>query len=277
MTAESFDSSWIPNREEWLKQYNDTGYLVVENAIDPVTLQRLQSKLDKIEQEYVDGTLDATLKRYITDDTTRARTVGAGEGGNSISGIMELPLFDLVFRDIIVYPRVLDVLETIFDTSEFSFHNYKAICKMPHNNTPFQWHRDLPYVRHTSPNILTCMLCVDAMTVENGATVVCPGTHRIADEDIKDTDRNMPESEVPDNRVTVECPAGSAVLFHASIIHGGGPNLSDTKRRNIIGIWCGPDSLPVTPSRYAYEFLMPRSKDALRQKQIEMIFDRNSA
>jgi len=72
--------------------------------------------------------------------------------------------------------------------------------------------------------------------------------------------------------VTVKCPAGSAVLFHVNIIHGGGANRSDIPRRNIIGIWAGPDTYPVQQHRFAYQDLMPRSKDPARQKQMRMTF-----
>jgi ectoine hydroxylase-related dioxygenase (phytanoyl-CoA dioxygenase family) len=185
---------------------------------------------------------------------------------------MELPLFDPVFRNLIVYERVLDILEALFGTSEFAFHNYKCICKMPGNVAPFQWHRDLPYLQHTSPNLLTCMLCVDPMTAENGATVVCPGTHRIAHEEVKPGDVDMPAAEVPADRVTVTCPAGSAVLFHVNIIHGGPPNVTQEKRRNVIGIWSGPGAYPTTGNRYVYQGVMPRSQDPMRRKQIEMTF-----
>jgi ectoine hydroxylase-related dioxygenase (phytanoyl-CoA dioxygenase family) len=265
-------SSWAPNPGVWRQQYEATGYLVVENAVDPDTLQQMRAALDQIEHDYSQGSLSPTLSRFVTTDNARSKALGQGEGANTISNIMELPLFAPIFRDIIIYPRVLDILEAIFETGEFAFHNYKCICKMPHNNTPFQWHRDLPYLQHTTANLITCMLCVDDMTEENGATVVCPGTHRIAHEDVKASDKNIPETEVPTNRVTVTCPAGSAVVFHVNIVHGGGPNLSDGKRRNAIGIWSGPDCYPATGARYVYESVMPRSKDLMRQKQIEMCF-----
>lgn len=264
---------WQPTPDQWRKDYAETGYLVVENAIDPQTLQEMADALERIEREFKEDTLSPYLKRYISTDRDRVRGHKLNAAGSDqISNIMELPIFDRVFRDIIIYPRVLDVLEAIFESPEFHFHNYKCISKMPHNETPFQWHRDLPYLNHTSPNLLTCMLCIDAMTAENGATVVCPGSHRIAHEDVKPTDVSMQEDEIPDPRVTVECPAGSLVLFHVNIVHGGGPNRSDTKRRNVIGIWAGEDALPINPNRFAYEFVAPRSKEPMRQKQIQLTF-----
>jgi len=82
----------------------------------------------------------------------------------------------------------------------------------------------------------------------------------------------MAQEEVPAERVAVVCPAGSAVLFHVNIVHGGGPNTSSTKRRNVIGIWAGPETYPTIPQRFAYQFVMPRSIDPMRQKQMQMTF-----
>jgi ectoine hydroxylase-related dioxygenase (phytanoyl-CoA dioxygenase family) len=112
------------------------------------------------------------------------------------------------------------------------------------------------------------------MTESNGATVVFPGTHRIPHEQVTPADMHIPENKLPTDvpRVTVKCPAGSAVLFHVNIIHGGGPNRSDIPRRNLISIWTGPKTYSGISHRFAYQDLMPRSKDPERQKQLRMAF-----
>ena len=264
---------WQCSPESWRADYDRDGYLVVENALDPELLAALREGMEAIEDGVRRDTLPGWLRRHVSLERDRTRHLRAGQvDSDAISNVMELPLFAPVFRDLIVYPRVLDILEALFESTEFSFHNYKCICKMPGNEAPFQWHRDLPYLQHTSPNLLTCMLCLDAMTEENGATVVCPGTHRIPHEQVTERDQDIPEEEVPAERVTVECPAGSAVLFHVNLIHGGGPNRSAGKRRNVIGIWAGPNTHPTTAHRYAYEFVMPRSTDPERQKQNRLTF-----
>lgn len=258
---------------KWQRDYEENGFLVVENAVEPELVERMRAVMDRIERDFTADTLPPTLKRNIATERSRTRHQRTGQvDSDVISNVMELPLFDPLFKNLIVHPRVLDILEALFETPEFAFHNYKCICKMPGNNAPFAWHRDLPYLQHTSPDLITCMLCLDEMTVENGATVVCPGTHRIPHEDVKPGDTDMDESEVPEPRVPVVCPAGSAVLFHVSLIHGGGPNLSAAKRRNAISIWSAPGAYPTTPNRYAYQGVMPRSKDPMRQRQIEMTF-----
>ncbi len=269
----NMNASWKPDPESWRRSYTETGYLVVENAIEDELLKPMQQAMERVEREVTENTLSPQLRRWVSTERDRTQTQRIGEvESDAISVIMELPLFDPIFTDLIMYPRVLDVLEALFETTEFAFHNYKAIFKMPGNKAPFAWHRDLPYLQHTTPNLITCMLCLDPMTEENGATVVCPGSHHIAPDEVKAGDVDMPESEVPENRVTVSCPSGSAVLFHTNIVHGGGPNLSAAKRRNVIGIWAGPETYPTTSHRYAYEFVMPRSADPMRQKQVQMAF-----
>lgn len=267
---------WNPDRAAWRRFYDETGYLVIENAVDNDTLEKLRAEVDRIAREVAEDALPAAQKRHISFDRDRARAfagVAQSEGSqerDAISNIMELPLFAPIFKDLILYPRVLDALETLFDTPEFSFYNLKCICKMAGNGTSFQWHRDLPYLQHTTPNLITCMICLDDMTPENGATAVCPGTHRIAHEDVLASDVDIPESEIPDPRVTVECAAGSAVLFHTNIIHGGGPNRSNGPRRNAISIWRGPNTYSTRLHRMTGEDLAPRSQDPMRQKQIAM-------
>ena len=244
--------TWENTAEQWRQQLDESGYVVVENVLTTEEIAAMSDALFRIEREFNDGSLSPHLRGHVATDRERTRWLkGDAEGGSAISNIMELALFE---------------------SKEFSFHNLKCISKMPHNETPFQWHRDLPYLQHTSPNLLTCMLCVDEMTEENGATVVCPGSHRIPHENVLPTDIDIAESEVPNPRVTVACPAGSAVIFHVNIVHGGGPNRSDARRRNVISIWAGEDAHPIEPSRYAYEFLKPRSTEPARQKQMEMVF-----
>jgi ectoine hydroxylase-related dioxygenase (phytanoyl-CoA dioxygenase family) len=209
--------------EGWRQRYEESGYLVVENAVDPGLLGEIRDALERIERAVAEDTLSPNLRRWITLERDRIDRYTDRVASTTISNIMEVPLFDPVFRDVIIYPPVLDILEVLFGSTEFSFHNYKCICKMPGGEAPFQWHRDLPYLEHTSPNLITCMLCIDPMTAENGATVVCPGSHRIPYADVQPDDMDMPEAAVPVKRVTVECPAGSAVLFHINLVHGVAP------------------------------------------------------
>lgn len=263
----------------WKAQYDRDGYLVVEDCLDAATLASLREGVAKITAD--PDSLPQRLKQWVDFERNYVKNnpgqneFTADQVGNAVRNIMELPLFDSRFAELICYQPLLDVLETLFESPEFSFFNYKCIIKAPKISSRFVWHRDLPYLQHSTPNLITAMLCLDDMTEANGATVVMPGTHRIPHEQVTRDHIDIAEKDLPPTeRVTVCCPAGSAVLFHVNIIHGGGANRSDNPRRNVIGIWSGPDAYPVTPMRLAYQGLMPRTKDPARQKQVRMTFPR---
>ena len=261
----------------WLDSYRRDGYVVVADILDGKTLQRLRRGIENItaDPEGLAANLKAHLdfERDFMKRRPGATELSVQDVGNALRNIMELPLFAPTFAELILYAPLLDVLQCLFGTPEFHFHNYKCIIKAPRVSSKFVWHRDLPYLNHSTPNLITAMLCLDPMTPENGATVVLPGTHRIDHAHVTAADMDIPETELPDvPRVTVTCPAGAAVLFHVNIIHGGGANRSDMPRRNVIGIWAGPDTYPVTAARYAYQGLMPRSASPARQRQVALTF-----
>ncbi len=266
--------------ERWTADYERDGYLVVEDVLDPETLAGLRTGIERITED--PDALPKQLRRHVELERDyiakqpQYNELTVEQVGNAARNIMELPLFDPVFADLIPHPPLMDVLEALFDSTEFHFHNYKCIVKSPRVSSVFRWHRDLPYLLHSTPNLITAMLCLDDMTEQNGATVVLPGSHKLADENVSASDAEILEGDLPAgfDRVRVDCPAGSAVLFHVNIIHGGGANRSETPRRNVIGIWAGPDTYPTTAARYAYQDVYPRSADPARQKQLRMSFPR---
>ncbi len=265
--------------EVWTAEYERDGYLVVEDCLDPSTLAALRAGIDAILAD-PDG-LPPRLRTHVQLERDHVGRHGDGERlsaeemGNAVRLIMELPLFEPRFARLICFQPLLDVLEVLFGSREFHFHNYKCINKAPKASGDFVWHRDLPYLYHSTPNLLTAMLCLDDMTVDNGATVVFPGSHRNVDEHVAVEDQDIAVQDLPADmeRRTVTCPAGSAVFFHVNILHGGGANRSARPRRNVIGIWAGPDTYPTGSSRYAYQGLYPRSADPAKQRQVQMTFD----
>src|SRR4051812_21560112 len=112
---------WKPDPDGWRRDYAETGYLVVENALDPQTLARVRDALDTLEAAVAENTLSADLRRHVQLERDRTSWLRTGlVETDTISVILELALFDPVFAKLIPYPRILDVLEALFETSEFS-------------------------------------------------------------------------------------------------------------------------------------------------------------
>lgn len=97
---------------------------------------------------------------------------------------------------------------------------------------------------HLDPSrCLKFMLYLDDTTTENGAMMYAPGSHyqgffRIMyyrQRGIDDFPNFLPENEVPKERVSLEGPAGTMLIFEACGIHRAGVLKSGTERRVIRG------------------------------------------
>jgi ectoine hydroxylase-related dioxygenase (phytanoyl-CoA dioxygenase family) len=86
-------------------------------------------------------------------------------------------------------------------------------------------HRDeLVWVHLPKPHPevqVASIIALEDFTAESGATRIVPGSHRWEKE------RQPEAGEI----AIAEMPAGSAVVYLGSTIHGGGPNTTATRRR----------------------------------------------
>ena len=80
---------------------------------------------------------------------------------------------------------------------------------------------------HPGELMINAMWALDDFTVQNGATLLWPGSHR------------TPQIELPDTAgVAAVMPAGSVCLFLGSTLHAGGANWSSDPRRGLIISYC---------------------------------------
>src|SRR6266498_4839244 len=121
--------------ERWRSDYQRDGYVVVRDCLDLHSLAQLRRAIETITRD--PDSLPDHLKRHIDFERNYVKhrpqynELSSEQVGNAIRNIMELPLFDPVFAKLILYEPLLDILEALFGTSEFAFHNYKCIIKAP--------------------------------------------------------------------------------------------------------------------------------------------------
>ncbi len=269
--------------EKWKKAYQDDGFVIIQDLIDPSTLSELRDGMEKITGNPQGLPSHLKEKIFLERDHVKnnhqwyAGTLTPEECGNSVRQVADLALFNPVFADLICYKPLLDVLEALFDSTEFSLTLLVGKPKAAHVGNGIRnggFHRDTPDQGYTSANVIQTFLCLDAMTNENGPTVLIRGSHRVTDEEAQKpcwadvgVDRLNPE-----DKVVACCPAGSGLFFSSKIIHAAGHNRSDYPRRTINIEWAGPEVLTTSPIRFSYQGLKPRSKDPLFKKQIRMTF-----
>jgi ectoine hydroxylase-related dioxygenase (phytanoyl-CoA dioxygenase family) len=269
--------------QEWRRAFHDDGFVIVQDLLDPELVSRLREGMDEITGG-VQG-LRPHLKEKIFLERDHVRnnpqwysgTLSPEDCGDAVRQIADLGLFAPLFAELIAYPPLLDVLEALFAGPEFSFIEMAGrpkAARVGNGISNGDFHRDTPFADFTSADTMTALLALDDMTGSNGATSFVRGSHKVSDEEAaKPCWREVPPDRVsPGDRVGVRCPAGSGVFFTDKVLHAAGHNRSEQPRRTILTEWAGPDALPTSAARSAYQGLRPRSKEALYQKQFRMTF-----
>ena len=158
-----------------------------------------------------------------------------------------------VFATVMREARTVDYCAELIGPS-LRFHHGKVNSKQPGSKTEVKWHQDFPFQPMTNDDIITCLLFLDDVTMENGPLKVIPGSHKgplyshwhngvftgSVDETIIDNYR--------DNIVSCTGKAGSVCLMHASLLHGSTPNLSDRPRTLYITTYYAEDAIELSPN-----------------------------
>jgi ectoine hydroxylase-related dioxygenase (phytanoyl-CoA dioxygenase family) len=269
--------------EVWRKAYSDDGYVIVRDLIDSQLLLKLREAMEKITnkpERLLPSFRDKIFfeREHVKNNAQKYPDLTPEQCGDSVREISDLPVFDSVFARLICYPPLLDVLEALFQSTEFSFYLQLGHPKSARvGNGLLHFHRDTANEDFTSADTITAILCLDDMTAENGATVFVPGSHRVSDEEaMKPKWRTVEESELSlNNMVKVCCPAGSAIFFSSKVVHGTGHNRSNYSRRTVLMGWAGSDVLPTSAVRFPYQGLKPRSIKPAYQEQVEKTFHKS--
>ena len=127
-------------------------------------------------------------------------------------------------------PPVLTRMKAILGNA-LQLHSASGRVTPP--GTPEQnWHRDGPWPQDPDgtpfgsiPGQINCGYYLDELTMDNGAIVILPGSHRAIFKPPKDS-----PVEFPDELYVLARP-GQAVLFSGWLYHRGAANNSDAKRR----------------------------------------------
>lgn len=137
---------------------------------------------------------------------------------------------------------------------DLRFHHGKVNSKLPGTATTVKWHQDFPFQPMTNDDMITCLLFVDDVTLENGPLEVIPGSHKgpihshwrggaftgaVADGVLEGR-----EGEI------VKCTgaAGSVCLMHVNLLHGSAPNLSKDPRTLYITTYYAEDAIELSPN-----------------------------
>ncbi|MEM7250266.1 MAG: phytanoyl-CoA dioxygenase family protein [Pseudomonadota bacterium] len=184
------------------------GYVIMKDAIDAEQVATIKTDFDRRHAE----------AGYETSEF----------GGYSTQRIYNLVRDCRVLDPCFTHPKVLALLEAHLD-DQVQLSIASSVNLHP-GETAQEFHRDdgyYPLPRPHMPLSVNTMWAIDDFTAENGATLVMPGTHRIAD------DHPPRDGKV----VRAEMSAGSVMMWDGSLFHAGGTNQTNRARLGVTVIY----------------------------------------
>ena len=194
------------------------GCIVIENAIEFDKLKRLKMEL----QPHLQETPNCNGDFY----------------GHKTKRVSSLVGKSAICREITIDPKILTIMDEFLLRScqEYQLNLTQAIQIGP--GEPQQLiHPDDPMfpfqLNFNEEKMINCMWAIDDFTEENGATHIVPGSHKWERQDLLPL-RQPEEHEI----IQGTMPAGSVLIYFASLLHGGGANKTNAPRTGMVTSYC---------------------------------------
>ena len=226
---------------EQVKKYEKDGYIIIDNVIDKVILDKVKLATDKI-VENASWIIKSNDQYDLADNHSKNKP--------SIRRIKQPQNFDNTFKELLFYPSVIDKVTSLLGNN-FRLHNGKMNMKSPSAGDLVDWHQDWAFYPHSNDDVLAVGIMLDDMTLENGSVLFVPGSHKgqvynhhhngyfAGAIDIKKNSIDLSKT------VEVTGKAGSITIHHARLLHASKPNNSNSMRRFLLWEFAANDAWPL--------------------------------
>ncbi len=231
--------------QQQLEQYQQQGYLVIENYFSPAELELLQAELRYI---------------FAVDSEKTVR-----EKSGAVRSVFASHLDNELFKCYVRLARFIEPASQIL-RSDVYIHQFKINAKVALEGEQWEWHQDFLYWhkedRMPEPRVLTAVLFVEEVNEFNGPMLVIPGSHLdgMVNVDVHEKYRRPASTgsvqpawaatltadlkykidreillQLMHNRKikSVTGPAGTLMFFHGNMFHASANNLSPWDRISI--------------------------------------------
>jgi len=218
-------------------------YGVNEQTKSESDVERACESIRQLGYGIIDGGYDAEWLTSLSKAFDRAQDRHHREhgGADALTAIDEhntirLPLaYESLFLDLATNSKILEICRGLI-TGYAILNQQNGIINPPNGMRYNQgaWHRDLPYQHFVSsrPLAINALFCLDGFTIENGATMVLPASHRL---------EAFPSDHfVGTQAASITAPAGSFIVLDCMVFHSGGVNVSAKPRRAVNHVYTIP-------------------------------------
>jgi ectoine hydroxylase-related dioxygenase (phytanoyl-CoA dioxygenase family) len=209
---------------EQRRQFDEEGYLLIENALDAIGLARVRAAYESVQR----------LTEPAWRESVRTQTYKGGYGNGPDAHTMgNIYQHDDLFLDLADNPLVMPLLEEVVGPN-VQVMEMVAHCHHAGTQAHTAWHRDWPPYRHPKYILKAKVFYfLDDQTEDMGCFALVPGSH-LWDEDPPKEKYSGSALETMPGMKKIVGPAGSAILWNVVCWHTGTANTSQRDRRLVI-------------------------------------------
>lgn len=230
-----------PLSRQEVEQFDRDGYLFVPELLDGEETAML----------YAAALSDASIEKHsfgVVDASGRqSRLAGWNHPAEDIYG--------MIARS----NCVVNAMERLLADEVYHYHS-KMMLKEPRIGGAWEWHQDYGYWYQNGclyPDMASCMIAVDRASKANGCLQVLRGSHhlgriehgRFGGQNGADPER-VEAAKKRHELVYCEMEPGTALFFHANLLHCSGPNQSDHARWSLICCYNAASNDPYKDSHH---------------------------
>jgi ectoine hydroxylase-related dioxygenase (phytanoyl-CoA dioxygenase family) len=256
---------------EQLEQYASDGYTVLRDQLSASDVQLLTREI-------------AALHNLAEPGTTWERD------GKTVRAFHGCHLSEGPFRRLTCLPRFVTPATTLLGAPVYVYQ-FKIHLKRAFSGEGWKWHQDYVYWHEEdgmpAPSAVNMMLFLDEVTEFNGPMILLAGSHRyglldpLVQPEVSGPDRAEWHQHVSSDLkyslrpsvvaelardgalIAPKGPPGTAVLFHPSLAHASGPNMSPSDRTTIFITYNSTANVPLRLTDRRPGFLVSRDSTAI--------------
>lgn len=197
------------------------GILILKGFFSPEEIAPLQEACLR------DPTVGGRLRAVADSDGNAQEIIGWSENSDDYLGMVPR------------LARLVAGAQMLLGRPVYHWHS-KLSMKRPHAPGRWDWHQDYPYWYNEGcllPDMLTAMIAVDRLSVENGCVQIVKGSHLAGRIDHVPVGKSVGcdpiRLKLLQDRletVPVELEPGDVCFFHGNVLHASGGNTSDRPR-----------------------------------------------
>ena len=202
------------------KKMDEDGFIILEELISPQECQHFKSLLE------------SDFERYSPFyPSSKNKTAHSLENKSNEKVVFNLQNKNLEYYKLFSHPEVIKVLDATLkpgsykDSEPYHLMNTSARCPLPGAKGQ-QLHLDSNLSGCKVPIIVNVLWMLDDFTKENGATRVLKGSHLL--------NSYAEDGKTYPDEICAEAPKGSALIFNASLWHGGSDKITEGDRWAVI-------------------------------------------